>query len=489
MLPDLPRTGTSSARPEAIAAPLFSNLSKADFVQPTATPKPWLARLATTIALVVFLIAFVAHQGRVSFYAGPNGRVIALGLELSALILASGICIIYRQYGIVFWSVVAIIYAALQVYWFSAAWGRDANLNAISVYVGLFSSVVFVAALINLERKTLINALFATALVYALFYLALSLGLGGLKAPTDPGAEKLFIAADLSLGRPARFAMMSSLMAFGLCLSFTRAFVAKKWIYLLTFGLFAAGFWLSYFRAVTAVTIFALVTYTVLRNTKWVGLVCFAAFFVVSLIMIIGLRDQAFRPYDLFGGNDSSATIRSLSYEATKYFVRDYWLFGVGLASSRDDTVHLMATTTFYFSDIGAVGVFYTGGLVGLIIFVIISAISALSGFFLQAIGFERADADGLALTGCACTFLGVIAPDLWSGSSTMLSALFIAAYYTYLKTRPARGAPPFRPWLEGGVRYPSFAPRTSPRELRGPALQTHDELLDPPAGPMHGHR
>lgn len=488
MLPDLPRTGTSSARPEAIAARRFSNLSKADFVQPTATPKPWLARLATTIALVVFLIAFVAHQGRVSFYAGPNGRVIALALELSALALASGICIVYRQYGIVFWSVVAILYAVLQVYWFSATWGRDANLNAISVYVGLFSSVVFVAALINLERKTLINALFATALVYALFYLALSLGLGGLKAPTDPGAEKLFIAADLSLGRPARFAMMSSLMVFGLCLSFTRAFVAKKWIYLLTFGLFAAGFWLSYFRAVTAVSIFALVTYAVLRNTKWVGVVCFAAFFVVSLVLIVGLSDQAFRPYDLFGDNDSSATIRSLSYEATKFFVRDYWLFGVGLASSRDDTINLMATTTFYFSDIGAVGVFYTGGLVGLIIFVIISAISALSGFFLQAIGFERADADGLALTGCACTFLGVIAPDLWSGSSTMLSALFIAAYYTYLKTRPARGAPPFRPWLDGGVRYPSFAPRTSALGRHEPPSQTQEELLDRPAGQTRGH-
>ena len=487
MLPDLPRTGTSSARSEVIAARPFSNLSKADFVQPTATPKPWLARLATTIALVVFLIAFVAHQGRVSFYAGPNGRVVALALELSALALASGICIVYRQYGIVFWSVVAIVYAVLQVYWFSATWGRDANLNAISVYIGLFSSVVFVAALVNLERKTLINALFAVALVYALFYLALSLGVGGLKAPTDPGAEKLFIAADLRLGRPSRFAMMSSLMVFGLCLSFTRAFVGKKWIYLLTFGLFAAGIWLSYFRAVTAVTIFALVTYVVLRNTKRVGVLCFLAFFVVSLVLIIGLNDQAFRPYDLFGNNDSSATIRSLSYEATKYFVRDYWLFGVGLASSRDDTIYLMATTTFFFSDIGAVGVFYTGGVVGLIIFMIISAISAFSGFFLQAIGFERADADGLALTGCACTFLGVIAPDLWSGSSTVLSAIFIAAYYVYLRNRSTPGAP-FRPWLGDGVRYPSFAPRGGAPEFQEAPPQAQEGLLDQNVGQVRGH-
>lgn len=487
MLPDLMRTDTNPARSEAIAAPSFSHSSKADFVQTTATPKPWLARLATTIALVIFLIAFVAHQGRVSFYAGPNGRVIALGLELSALVLASGICVVYRQYGIVLWSVIAAVYAASQVYWFSAAWGRDANLNAISVYIGLFSSVVFVAALINLERKTLINALFGVAVVYALFYVALSLGLGGLKAPTDPGAEKLFIAADVLLGRPARFAMMSSLMTFGLCLSFTRAFVAKKWIYLLTIGLFVAGFWLSYFRAVTAVTIFTLLTYVVLRKAKWVGVVCFLAFFVVSLVLIIGLSDQAFRPYDLFGGNDSSATIRSLSYEATKYFARDYWLFGVGLASSRDDTINLMATTTFYFSDIGAVGVFYTGGVIGLIIFVIISAISAFSGFFLEAIGFERADADGLALAGCACTFLGVIAPDLWSGSSTVLSALFIAAFYIYLKTRPARSAP-LRPWLDGGVPYPSFAPRASGPELREARPHAPKGLLDLPAGQTRGH-
>ena len=77
MLPDLARTDTSSARQEAIVASSFTNPSKANFVQPTATPKPWLARLATTLALVTFLIAFVAHQGRISFYAGPNGRTVA----------------------------------------------------------------------------------------------------------------------------------------------------------------------------------------------------------------------------------------------------------------------------------------------------------------------------------------------------------------------------------------------------------------------------
>ena len=486
MLPDLARTDTSSPRSEAIAASPLTNISKAEFVHPTATPKPWLARLATTLALVIFLLAFVAHQGRISFYAGPNGRTVALGLELLTLGLASAICIVYRQYGIVLWSVIATIYAASQVYWFSAAWGRDANLNAISVYIGLFSSVIFVAALVNLKRKTLINVLFGVALVYALFYLALSLGLGGLKAPTDPGAEKLFIAADLRLGRPSRFAMMSSLMVFGLCLSFTRAFVTKKWVYLLTFALFAAGIWLSYFRAVTAVTIFALGTYTVLRNTKRVGVLCFLAFFVASLVLIVGLNDHAFRPFDMFGSNDSSATIRSLSYEATKYFVRDYWLFGVGLASSRDDTINLMATTTFFFSDIGAVGVFYTGGVVGLIIFMMISAISAFSGFFLQALGFERADADGLALAGCACTSLGIIAPDLWSGSSTVLSAIFIAAFYVYLKNRPTRPGRPL-PWLGGGVRYPSFAPRALAPEVQKAPSQAQEGLLDQSVGQVRG--
>jgi len=167
--------------------------------------------------------------------------------------------------------------------------------------------------------------------------------------------------------------------------------------------------------------------------------------------------------------------------------VRDYWLFGVGLASSRDDTINLMATTTFFFSDIGAVGVFYTGGVVGLIMFMIISAISALSGFFLQAIGFERADADGLALAGCACTFLGIIAPDLWSGSSTVLSAIFIAAYYVYLKNRPTRGAP-LPPWLGGGVRYPSFAPRPPAPEAQKTPLQTQEGLLDQPVGQVRGH-
>jgi hypothetical protein len=409
-------------------------------VQRTATQKPWLARLASTLALALFVAAFIAHQGRVSFYAGPTGRTLALGAELAALGLAAGICVIYRQYGIVFWSVLASIYAASQVYWFSAAWGRDANLNAISVYIGLFSSVVFVSALVNLDRKRMINILFGAAILYALFYVALSLGLGGLKAPSDPGAEKLFIAADLRVGRPARFAMMSSMMVFGVCLSYSRIFVARRWRYLLTFALFAAGMWLSYFRAVTFVTLFTLVSYTVLRNTRWVGILSFLAFFIVSAVLLIGLNDHSFRPYDLFGTNDSSATIRSLSYEATKYFVRDYWLFGVGLASNRDDTVNLMATTTFFFSDIGAVGVFYTGGVVGLVIFTIISAISAFSGFFLQSVGFERSDADGLALTGCACTLLGIIAPDLWSGSSTILSAIFIATYYYHLKTRRGAG-------------------------------------------------
>jgi hypothetical protein len=145
-----------------------------------------------------------------------------------------------------------------------------------------------------------------------------------------------------------------------------------------------------------------------------------------------------------------------------------------------------MATTTFYFSDIGAVGVFYTGGVIGLIIFVIISAISAFSGFFLQAIGFERADADGLALAGCACTFLGVIAPDLWSGSSTVLSAIFIAAFYTYLKSRPARSAP-LRPWLDGGVPYPSFTPRARAPERRETPPHVHKGPLDLPAGQTRG--
>ncbi|HWU14404.1 MAG TPA: hypothetical protein VN157_10390 [Caulobacter sp.] len=405
-------------------------------MQLTAAQKPWPARLASTLALMVFLAAFVVHVGRLGFYAGPIGRTAAIALELAALTLASGICIVYRQYGVVFWSVIAALYAAAQVYWFSAAWGRDANVNAISVYIGLFSSAIFVSALINLDRKRLIDILFGFAVAYALFYVALSLGLGGLKAPSDPGAEKLFIAADRSVGRPARFAIMSSLMVLGVCLSFTRIFVAKRWGHLLTLALFVAALWLSYFRAVTAVTILTLLAYSVLRNTRRVGILCFSIFFVVSLVLVIGLNDHAFRPFEMLGKHDASAFVRSLSYDATKEFVRDYWLFGVGLASSQDDTINLMATTTFYFSDIGSVGVFYTSGLVGLILFIAISAISALSGYFLQAVGFERADADGLALTGCACTLLGIIAPDLWSGSSTILSALFIGAWYLHRKSR-----------------------------------------------------
>jgi hypothetical protein len=426
----------------------------------TAAQKPWFVRLLTLATLVAFVAGFVFHQGRISFYAGPMGRMLALATELMALAMAAGICIAYRQYGIVFWSVLASAYAASQVYWFSAAWGRDPNLNAVSIYIGLFSSVVFVAALVNLDRKRLINVLFAFALIYACFYLALSFGVMGLKAPSDPGAEKLFIAADRSIGRPSRFAMLTSLVVFGTCLSYSRAIIAKRWIFLLAFALFATCIWVSYFRTVAAVMICTIGAYTIFRSSKVVGAAFFFAFFAVSAVMIVGLGDKSFRPYDLFGSHDASATIRSLSYEATKYFAQDYWLFGVGLASNRDDTVNLMGTTTFFFSDIGAVGVFYASGILGVFLFTVISAISALSGFYLRALGFERADADGLALAGAACTLLGIIAPDLWSGSSTILSAIFIAAFYLHLKNRP-RPAPP-----APAAPNPQFAPRSVDEQL-----------------------
>jgi hypothetical protein len=389
--------------------------------------------------LAVLTSAFILHMGRLSTFLGPSGRSIVLAVELAVIAGGAVACFAQRLYGILGLAAAFVLYLVFQAHLFSWNFQTPVNLNNLSGFFGLLSVLVFAPALVWARPPAITNVILVAAVLYAAYYLLLSLEAPGFRPPASTEPDILTISADLRLGRPERFVMLAGLMGFGAFVCLSRIVRRSQWTYLPLLILFAAGVWLSYSRAITAILLATAACYVLVRSARWIGHAYLIGFIVLGGALVIGLSNPTFRPFAGFSPYDMSAYARDMSYGVVRSLFPDYWIMGVGLVSNPGDIPRITGTEVFFSSDLGPVGVLFDCGAVGLILYAVLHGVAATSARRLDAVGFDPADSDALALTGAAFALYGVIAPDLWAGGSTLFAGLLVAV--------AARSAQASQPW------------------------------------------
>jgi len=321
---------------------------------------------------------------------------------------------------------------------FSEVSGTEFNPRALSQFVGLFA--IFVTYRFTSQGKTpqLVKVIFWYAIGYAFIYLLLNAALKfGIYHPR--GTHQAIVLKDFS--RRPRLLLANGIVSFGVAMIMARLRHHLNMKNMLIAGLFALTIFASLSRTYTAVVLLVGLCYFITRNARVPGWICFAILVSISFVLIAGLYFPTYNPFIHPG--DASSYVRAEEYEIARQYILRWPILGIGFPSlGPRGYKEFLAVDVFAASDLGAVGIWMTFGLAGLVMFLV----SALICTFSYRERYDQVTRDTLALTGAMMTGYAVIAPSMWYNEATLFLALLIGERLYALniggaKSRSARKA------------------------------------------------
>jgi hypothetical protein len=176
---------------------------------------------------------------------------------------------------------------------------------------------------------------------------------------------------------------------------------------------------------VTSVLIYG--CFFVTRRARSVSM--FTAFtFTALLLVMVGIWIQGVNPFSLFK-NDNSGQTRTVGFDIIQRVAFEHPILGVGRLSFDKDSTASSWDSHFYVSDYGIFGVFFEGGLVGVLLYGLVIVFALFSSNTLSRVNLPAEDAAGVAVGGCIIALYSVISPSFWMdlGAGAVMGGLFIA--------------------------------------------------------------
>ncbi|MDI1295642.1 MAG: O-antigen ligase family protein [bacterium] len=391
------------------------------------------ARLDTAL-LYVFVVASVFVAGRLFQIVGPSASGIGFGAVAITVIAAAALRFLKFDIPVMAPFALTFGFFALSLYIFAGNFSREVNLNAIGPFIGIMSFVVYYPFIVRGKISTVTKTILLFSTVYAALYLILNITyLSGLMVP-NLGS---LVIPDAPGGRADRILAASAVLTVGASMWLVRARSHLTPLNIAMLILFLVDIYLTGSRYYQAVFVLLSIIYIITGRARTCGYIAISLFVLGASQMIISALFDLKNPFEIFGG-DNSATVRAASVSLAVPHIREHWLMGVGFPSSDLDNVWAMSTKYFFSSDLGALGIMYNYGLVGLLLFGLLSYFSALPERRIAATPDTALDAQAITLTGAICALQGLIAPVLWIGSGTFLSGLFLAIALVYFARRHA---------------------------------------------------
>lgn len=352
-----------------------------------------------------------------------NGNVLTMGIQ-TAIILYFCISEIVKgniSPALIFTLFVTYLLIECNIY--SNITNQTISYNAIFAYMGLMSFIPFVVSKWPMDKA--LRFFFYISIAYAIIYTLFNQTL--MELSQNSGNRSLVLS---SSERADRLYMNNSIVSFGLIFAICN--IRKNFILsAISILFFVYAIYLANSRIFTIVTSFAVFCVIISMLMPFIRPVisyC-TAFIFLSLCFysISGFFDLSINPYaQLF--TDSSGAARYLEYRAAQaHFSEGNILLGLGIPPSTSELQrYVQSLAPFYPSDLGASGILFSFGIVGLIFFLFLSTVLILS--------ITRRDANqsperlGLYFSGFAAAMIGFFAATIISGSGTTICALVFAA-------------------------------------------------------------
>lgn len=188
--------------------------------------------------------------------------------------------------------------------------------------------------------------------------------------------------------------------------------------------------------------VFTVISYFILKRPSRVGVVCGALFAGLAIFMLFQIFSGQ-NPYT-FLSDDISLNARANSYDAAFPIMVRYFFTGVGFAEQPTADAALVHSNVFFWTDLGPIGIFYVGGLLGLIIFLGMTLVCFLSPRLISRSELSGPLYTGISLSAICIALYGLIAPTLWYNGLEVF--IFVAAGICARRASVLGQAPVVRP-------------------------------------------
>ncbi len=393
-------------------------------------------RLFAALTMAVALAFLTAQLLLVSTLAGLGGPAVPqmLFLVSIAAIATGALMALYEgQLLCVVAAGVIVALLVIQSYVFSWLTGAPVNLSVLLSYANMAAFPIFSLRTLKLDR--VFAFLFVICLAYAAVYVAgydhfvataqaaldrakltkgdfgLALKSGGVRVLPDDSSRGL------------RVLLAGTFTSFAYFYALARLRAGRGWRWLMPMLLTGAAMFLS--RSRTYIAVMALLTLAhLLRLSNRPQRVMAAGVFLAgTLVVLSGVAFQDLDPLGLLA-SDSSGAVRARAYRIIADLVAQNFVTGVGIAPSPEAAYRLVALPSVYWADLGVLGVWYTFGLFGLLLYCT-QVVVVMVGYRLPA-EMDAANQQTLLLSGLLIGLTAVLSPDIWGGGGGVISAIAI---------------------------------------------------------------
>lgn len=396
-------------------------------------PKDFTGRLYSLLWLSVAIVFIVTQVLIQSTFAALAGRAGPLFLALSALsvMIGIGLAILRGQW---LSATVALLLAGLiigQMFTFSALTGYAVNFNVLFSYVNMIAFPLFSVA--ENRLRTALFALFLVSLIYCLIYIGAYDWFVATAAAADqqrwanPSMASTVPEGVRVLpgdgGREPRVYLAGTFATFVFFYSIVRMRLRRqlRWLPFAIVGLTAMVMANSRTYLLTIVIVATM--YLIYLSRRETRVVLAAVFVCMAMFVVSGVPFDSWNPFAITAG-DASGAARWRAYSYIRNYVAESPLLGIGIAPSGEAQTTLIGVPGVYWSDLGALGVWYTFGVFGLIAF--------CTQIVIAVVGIRRPDnlpvVDHVVLLLC-CMVMGMsaaLSPDAWGGANGVLMAIMM---------------------------------------------------------------
>lgn len=398
------------------------------------------------VCLAAFVYAFVAD---LLGEFGETARILAIVLTDVLTMTGAAICLFRGYLAAFFISVAGLLSTFLFLFIFSVNSGVPFTLISGGEYIGLTFTGLFYLTLKDRTYGNLMRWFYRVCVGYAAYYIVASqaLRLGLINAD---GALRAIISAD-DIGRSDRLHSAALLLVYGTCYSMVMLRKHFSLYPLLLSALFCLAWFLTESRTATLVVFLALLLYLALGQTKWLKPVAKIVFYVGAIGSLFIIMNPRINPFLYF--DEVSASVRVKSIFIVSDTIKYYWLQGAGIAFGAESYKPLTGITTFFPVDTGLIGIFYSYGIFGLLLYLGLCHLGLNSNEIVLNSGYNQILGDVCLLSGVIFAIYSIQSPQYNGGSSGSIFASMLIALFIYSKRRK-KSERLRNPTLPGGLIY-----------------------------------
>ena len=371
-----------------------------------------------TVIAIVFALSQLLVQSYLATLLGEPISRLALAATAVCVIAGLAFAMMQRNWRVLLLFTVMMLLFLLQTYVFSTNFGARTNYNALLQYIPALSFAIFANR--SFQPKPFFKTLLLASLAYCLIYIGFY---DNLLSAAETSGTKLIPVLSADGVRAARLYLAGVFPAFVLMYSVARLRNRFRAIWLIPAVIALATIFAAQGRTFIVMNLLVVVLFLSGLATMRIRIGLAVVFVAITISIVWGVWLPGANFFELFASDDSGAA-RMISYGIVSELVDKHWFFGVGIAPNRDWTNLIIGSPYLYWQDLGPLGIWYTFGLFGLVLYVF-QATRCLLGMS-RLSGWTDPQIQTVSLLGLLAGLSSLLSPGIWTGEMALVLGMVL---------------------------------------------------------------